>query len=54
MLPRKDYAAYYGPEASLLPGHIIDCVVTKAAAGDAQVCEGAAAAYIRLAYSSVT
>lgn len=37
VLPRKDYAAYYGSNAALLPGQLIDCVVAKAAAGEAQV-----------------
>lgn len=31
VLPRKDYAAYYGADAALAPGQLIDCVVTKPA-----------------------
>jgi hypothetical protein len=37
VLPRKDYAAYYGSDAALVPGQLIDCVVTKAPQGEQQV-----------------
>jgi hypothetical protein len=36
VLPRKDFATYYGPDAALLPGQLIDCAVTKAAAAGGQ------------------
>jgi hypothetical protein len=36
VLPRKDFATYYGSDAALLPGQLIDCVVTKPAAGGGQ------------------
>jgi hypothetical protein len=43
VLPRKDYAAYYGADAALLPGQLIECVVTKPAAGQPQARGGGAA-----------
>jgi len=36
VLPRKDFATYFGADAALLPGQLIDCVVTKAAASTDQ------------------
>ena len=37
VLPRKDYATYYGADAALVPGQLLDVVVTKAPQGQQQV-----------------
>ncbi|GBF92560.1 hypothetical protein Rsub_05174 [Raphidocelis subcapitata] len=43
VLPKKDVASYFGPDAVLLPGQLIDCVVTKPPAAADGAANGAAA-----------
>lgn len=53
MLPKKDVASYYGPDVALLPGQLIDCVVTKPPAAADGGAGAAAVAAVTVSHDAV-